>query len=343
MTSTSTSNVPTPGRCSAIKSRHDSTADLPTAIDEAEVLGLRKENYNATLGRIIEVHEDLRILRVVPDGDLPPIEPGQFVSLGLGNWEARVAGVDEEHLDRLHLRRLTQRAYSLSCSMLDEGGRLRRAAEFPYLEIYVALVRHADKRPPSLTPRLFALQTGNRLFVERHFNGHYTLESVRPTDDVFFFATGTGEAPHNAMIAELLARGHPGRIVNTVSVRLKRDAAYRSVHEELVRRFSDYRYFLLTTREPENLDPTRDGFVGKRHLQDHVRSGSIERETGVPLDPATARVFLCGNPAMIGLLHAAHQEKFTVAPGSMLDLLHGRGFRTAQPDGTGNVHFERYW
>jgi ferredoxin--NADP+ reductase len=145
------------------------------------------------------------------------------------------------------------------------------------------------------------------------------------------------------MIAELLSCGHRGRIINAVSVRLKRDAAYRAVHEELARRFSNYRYFLLTTREAENLDPLCQGFTGKRYLQDLVRSGLLERETGVALDPTTAHVFLCGSPAMIGVSNAKQHGKFTAEPGSILDLLHGRGFYPAELKRPGNVHFERYW
>ena len=336
-------NPPIPVKPSSASTGEESDADLQPHIAAAELHGLRNEFYNATVAKITPVHDELRILRVVPDGSLPPFQSGQFTSLGLGNWEPRVAGVDEEHLDPLHLRRLSKRAYSLSCSMLDASGQLRRASEFSYLEFYVALVRHAERRPPSLTPRLFALQTGDRLYVERHCAGHYTLDLVQPADDIFFFATGTGEAPHNAMIAELLARGHHGRIVSTVSVRLKRDAAYRAIHEELARRFSNYRHVLLTTREPENLDPTCQGFIGKQYVQDLVQSGSLERETGVPLDPSSAHVFLCGSPAMIGVSRGSQGGKLAVEPGSMLDLLQRRGFRPTEPKGPGNVHFERYW
>lgn len=312
-------------------------------LETAEMQRLRGEHYNATLHQIVEVHDDLRILRVTPDAGMPSFQPGQFVSLGLGNWEPRVAGVDEEHLDQPHLRRLCERAYSISCSILDEQGRLTRPTEFPYLEFYVALVRHAEKRPPALTPRLFALRLGDRLRVEPHVSGRYTLDAVKPTDDVFFFATGTGEAPHNAMIAELLARKHAGRIVSAVSVRHKRDAAYREVHEELARRYSDYRYVLLTTREPENLDSTCPGYIGKRHLQDIVRAGRWACDTGVPLEPANSQVFLCGSPAMIGVSRANPHENSAAAPGSMLDLLQSRGFRPATAQDVGNVHFERYW
>lgn len=317
------------------------SSDLPFPRPDA-IHSLRREHYNATLQAVIEPHADLRILRVVPDAGVPAFRPGQFIGLGLGYWEPRVTGADAEQLDELHLRRLAKRAYSISSSIVDESGGLKRAHEFPYLEFYVALVRHAAKRPPALTPRLFSLAKGDRLFIERHASGHYTLDGVRPEQDVFFFATGTGEAPHNAMIAELLAGGHWGKIINAVSVRHYRDAAYRAVHEQLAQRYANYRYLVVTTREPENLDATRLDYVGKRYLQQLVASGELARQTEVSLDPQRAHVFLCGSPAMIGLDRGpAHEMQFVT--GSMLDLLSQRGFTPDTPRAAGNVHFERYW
>jgi ferredoxin--NADP+ reductase len=316
-----------------------SSAKLFAASDLAEL----RRHYNATIIEVRELHADLRILRVVPDAGLPPFLPGQYITLGLGNWEPRVAGVDEENLDQTHERRLARRAYSISCSILDEKGRLNRASQFPYLEFYVNLVRHSDRRPPALTPRLFALNRGDRLFVEQHASGHYTLQSVPANDDIFFFATGTGEAPHNAMIAELLAAGHQGRIVSAVSVRHWRDAAYLSVHEELMRRFSNYWYHVLTTRERENIDPEFRGYRGKKYLQDLVKSGSLERDTGVALDPLHAQAFLCGSPEMIGISRRTSVNPSSSTSGSMLDLLSERGFQPDQPQRPGTLHFERYW
>ena len=312
------------------------------ALSVEAICELRHAHYNATLTAVFEPQVDLRIMRVAPDVGVPPFLPGQFLSLGLGYWEPRVAGVDEEHLDELHLRRLARRAYSISCSIVDDRGQVAQADTFPYLEFYVALVRYAKKRPPALTPRLFALRPGDRLFVDPHPSGHYTLAGLAAEHDVHFFATGTGEAPHNAMIAELLAFSHRGQIVNAVSVRYRRDAAYRAVHEQLADRYANYHYVVVTTREPENVDSTRPDYIGKRYLQQLVASGELARQTGVNLDPARAHVFLCGSPDMIGLDHgAAHEMQFV--PGSMLDLLLQRGFAPDTPHSAGNVHFERYW
>jgi len=304
---------------------------------------LGHEGYNATLSKILEIHSDLRIIRVMPDARVPSFDAGQFLTLGLGHWEPRVAGADEEHLDEAQLQRLVKRAYSISCSVLDGQGRLQRAQDCSYLEFYVALIRHGEKRPPALTPRLFALAPGARLFVSPHAAGHYTLTGIQPEDGIFFFATGTGEAPHNAMIADLLLRGHRGPIVSAVSVRLRRDAAYRAVHDELMRRFANYHYLIRSTREPENVDPSLPDYIGKRYLQDLVRSGEMERVAGAQLDPAHAHVFLCGNPTMIGAARSHESAAPIALPSSMLDLLLQRGFQIDDPKQPGNVHFERYW
>src|SRR6476661_7458657 len=95
-----------------------------------EIRRLRAAQYNATLTAVLPVHADLRIFRIIPDAGLPPFEPGQFMTLGLGNWEPRVEGVDEEQIDAAHIGRLAKRAYSISCSLLNDDGALRRATEF---------------------------------------------------------------------------------------------------------------------------------------------------------------------------------------------------------------------
>ena len=91
-------------------------------LSPAEAQRLRAAHYNATLATVLPVHGDLRIFRIVADAGLPPLEAGQFMTLGLGNWEPRVEGVDEEQIEAAHYQRLAKRAYSVSCSVLNDGG-----------------------------------------------------------------------------------------------------------------------------------------------------------------------------------------------------------------------------
>src|SRR5262249_31738880 len=146
---------------------------------------------------------------------------------------------------------LVRRAYSLSCSVLDESDRLLELDSADWVEFYVVLVRETGDpaRAPGLTPRLFLLKEGDRLNMGEKITGHYTLEGVGPEDAAVFLATGTGEAPHNYMVWELLRRGHRGPILSACCVRYQRDLGYLGVHQRLMARYSNYQYLPLTTRE----------------------------------------------------------------------------------------------
>lgn len=315
---------------------------MPLAADETAAL--RQKHYNATVVGIRSVHEELMVMRVRPDGGVPAFHAGQYTTLGLGYWEPRAPNTQVEQLTESELRRVVKRAYSISFPVLDEAGRLLTYDGCDFLEFYLVLVRETPGAPPALTPRLFQLREGDRLFVGTKVTGHYTLASVGDGQDVIFLSTGTGEAPHNAMLAELLARGHRGKLVNAVCVRQRADLAYEAMHRKLERQFSDYRYLVLTTREPENVDRSRPDYVGKQYLQSLIESGRLEKELGRPLDPKHAHVFLCGNPAMIGIPTVEDDGSHTYPkPTGVVELLERRGFHADERGHTGNVHFEKYW
>ncbi len=306
------------------------------------VAQLRSTNYNATLTERIDITPDLFRIRIRPDGELPRFEPGQYVVLGLGYWEPRVQPSQRESVPEKKLTKLIRRAYSISCPMFDGEGGLLTCQAADFWEFYVALVRGDDADsapPPALTPRLFGLTVGDRLFVGSKITGTYTLAGVAPTDTVCLIATGTGEAPHNAMVTELLSRGHTGKILNVTTVRHRRDAGYRAEQQRLMDRYENYRYLLLTTREPENLDPKHPDFVGRQYVQDLFTSGRLAELVGDPLSPDNTHAYLCGNPAMIGFVPPGGQP--LTRPG-MLTLLQHAGF-TAEEPGCGHVRFEKYW
>jgi ferredoxin--NADP+ reductase len=305
---------------------------------------LRDEHYNSSVVKVVRPHDELMIMRVRPDRGLPTFQAGQYTVLGLGFWEPRVEGVQDEPPGSYDPRKMIKRAYSISCSMLDDHGQLLRAVDSSYFEFYITLVRRAEKHPPAFTPRLFALREGDRIFCGPHVHGHYTLRGVPRDDRVILCATGTGEAPHNAMLADLLATRHRGRIVLVTCVRQKRDLAYVHTHRELEQRYANYRYLTLTTREPENLDSNVPGFVGKRYLQDYFLSGDFERDAKLDLSSHDTHVFLCGSPMMIGVPHHTHDPAVRYPkPLGMVEVLERRGFRVDQPHEPGNIHFEKYW
>jgi ferredoxin--NADP+ reductase len=302
-----------------------------------QIAELRRTRYNATVVAIRKAHDDLMAIRVRPDFPLPMHKAGQYTTLGLGYWEPRVPACQEEILKPGDEQKLVRRAYSIGCPILDGDGRPMAPAN--WLEFYIVLVRDAEN-PPGLTPRLFYLREGDRLHMGEKFAGHFTLDSVQPGDTVLFLSTGTGEAPHNYMLWELLRRGHVGRILAACCVRYRRDLAYLALHLELMRRYSHYTYLSLTTREA---DTARQ----KVYIQELITSGQLEERLGQLLDPARTHVFLCGNPKMIGVQvkDAATGARTYPLPTGVVEILERRGFRVdqAQPHRPGNIHFEEYW
>jgi ferredoxin--NADP+ reductase len=307
----------------------------PDQIDE-----LRKKRYNATVVHFRRPNPELAILRVHPDFPVPDHEPGQYCSLGLGHWEPRFPGSQEEEFKEGDESRIILRAYSISHPVLLDGKLAEPQRE--WLEFYIVLVKSTGEglKPPALTPRLFMLREGERMRVGEKITGSFTLAGIEPDDTILFLSTGTGEAPHNYMLWELLRRGHRGRIVAACCVRYRRDLGYLPMHEELMRRFPNYSYLTLTTREA-----TAEGH--KVYIQDLITSGQLEEQLGKPLDPATTHVYLCGNPKMIGAPTVSAETGARGYPQStgVVEVLENRGFRTDDPRGRvrGNIHFEKYW
>jgi ferredoxin--NADP+ reductase len=142
------------------------------------------------------------------------------------------------------------------------------------------------------------------------------------------------------MLWELLRRRHSGRILSACCVRYRRDLGYLPTHEELMRRHPNYRYMALTTREADTIHR-------KVYIQDLIRSGELEKHLGQPLDPARTHVFLCGNPAMIGVPTKDKEtdQRTYPRPEGVIEILERRGFQVDQPAAKvkGNIHFEEYW
>ncbi len=313
---------------------------MPVNLSADQVEELRKTKYNSTVVELKKVHDELMIVRVKPDKPIRPHRAGQYTLLGLGYWENRFQGCQEETLPDEEYAKLARRAYSLSSSIIDFNGVYQNVEEHGWNEFYIVLVKETGREvAPALTPRLFNLGVGSRLFMGEKITGHYNLSHIKPGDDVIFFSTGTGEAPHNYMALELLKNNHQGNVISACCVRFAKDLGYREIHSQVMAIAPNYKYIPLTTREG---DPSK-----KRYLQDLVKSGDIESAIGAKLNPDRTHIYLCGNPAMIGapFKHPETGVRTYPATEGIIQILETRGFNADLGHGNepGNIHFEEYW
>lgn len=255
---------------------------------------------NSTLVGRTEVTPELLILQVRPDGGVPDFKPGQYVALGLPGSSARYAAALPER-EVVVPDKIVKRAYSIGSS----------PSQKDFLEFYIAVVPDG-----SLTSRLAALQTGDRLFAQPKVTGTFTLEGVAPERNLVLISTGTGLAPFMSMVrtGEIWA---PQRKITVVhGVRYPSDFAYADELMSLQASGRNFEYLPIASR-------AGDDFSGRRG-----RIQKLFEDSVVEPHPERDSVFLCGNPAMIDDL-----EKH----------LYARGFTVHSKKAPGNLHVEKYW
>ncbi len=263
---------------------------------------------NATVSMRYEINHGLLVLQVVPDAPMEPFKAGQYTVLGLPGSAPRSTLAEPEN-PPTDPDKVIKRAYSIASSSLQ--GR--------FFEFYVALVRTG-----ALTPRLFALQAGDRIWLARRVVGMFTLDEVEPDHDIVMVATGTGLAPYVSMLRSRYQFDRASHTVVVHGARVGFDLGYRAELEGLSSRYPNLHYLPIIDwldRDPGWHGPT--GFV--THYFDN---GDVETALGHPLDPTRTSVFLCGNPLMI----EAMQER-----------LGERGFKTHSRKDPGQIFVEEFW
>ncbi|MBI4827716.1 MAG: ferredoxin--NADP reductase [Nitrospinae bacterium] len=267
--------------------------------------------HNAIVTRKDELAPGLMILRVKPAGwELPEFIPGQFAALGLLGAAPRVPVSDPDD-PPAPPDKLIRRAYSIASS----------SRQREYVEFIITLVRSG-----ALTPRLFALNEGDGVFLSDRFKGVFTLADVAPERDVVMIATGTGVAPYMSMIRTVVT-DRPGRRFAIIhGARHSWDLGYRAELSTLAFVKRGFAYLPVVSRP--RMEP--GGWAGLTgYVQDAWRAGEVEKQWGgAPPSPETTSVFLCGSPGMIE---------------EMVSLLTAAGYREQTAKQPGHIHVERYW
>ena len=264
---------------------------------------------NAVVTRKLVLSSEIFVIRVAPKGwDLPDFIPGQFAVLGLPDTAPRVEESDPETSEPRG--KMIRRAYSIASSPLVRD----------HLEFYVSMVAEGV-----LTPRLFALDIGDSLWLGPKITGHFTLEDVPEDQHVVLVGTGTGLAPYISMVRTHLPWAKGRKLTILHGARQSWDLAHLEELTSMQRVYPDLIYLPQISR-PQNEHVPWPGLTG--HVQHLWTDGSLDKAWGGHPTPENTHVFLCGNPAMCTDMKA---------------LLEAEGFVEHSRKSPGQIHVELYW
>ena len=276
--------------------------------------------YNST----VEVYREsatARILRIVPDAPLTRYLAGQYGSLGLRS---------PSRPDKL-----LKRPYSLGSSILAADGTLLDHREIPFYEFFINRLPERSITGEHLTPLLFALKSGDRIFCGPKIVGFYTLKEVPLTKSVLLIGSLTGESPNNGIVNELLRRRSSGNICQINCGDRSWQSLYSDIHSETVRRFPQYRYKKFLDAGYDSIT----NYVGEL-LTDQSKANV---ELGFSLRPEMCQIFLCGDPQLIGAPKKLGAWKYEYPDYGLLRLLIAAGFSVTTKFQEGTVEYETYW
>ncbi len=265
------------------------------------------EDLNCIVTNIIQVSPIMKIIRVkAVDWDLPEYKAGQFVALGLFGSAEKCAEATDEFKEQ-EPDKLVRRAYSIASSSTQD-----------YVEFYITLVHSG-----SLTPRIFALNIGDKIWMGKKAVGMFTIDEIDPEQNVVLIATGTGVAPYMSMLrSNALTR--KGKVMVIHGASNSWDLGYSSELSLLETMFPNFSYYPTVTM-PEK-EPV--GWRGDTRFIDAIWNDKVvEKQWGFKPEPNNTHVFLCGNPNMTN---------------GMTEILEADGFKEHKKREPGQIHVEKF-
>ncbi|MGD8910517.1 MAG: ferredoxin--NADP reductase [Chromatiales bacterium] len=154
-----------------------------------------------------------------------------------------------------------------------------------------------------LSPRLAALEPGDRVWVSARPNGFFTLEQLPQSENLWMIATGTALGVYLSILRTDDTWQRFNQIVLVHNVRNRDQLSYGEEIANLKRRYDErFRYLPITSRE--QVEDTLHGRV-LAALED----GRLEHGARVSLTAERSHVMLCGNMGMIREVSQALEER----------------------------------
>ncbi len=267
------------------------------------------EELNSVIVQSMQVSPIMRIIRVKPNGwELPEFKPGQFIALALPASAERSSDATPETVTYEDPEKLIKRAYSIASSSTQE-----------YVEFYITLVHSG-----ALTPRLFNLKVGDKIWMGKRATGMFTLDEINDEQNVVMIATGTGVAPYMSMLrSNILHR--KGKLVVIHGAANSWDLGYSSELQLLQSMFPNFHYMPTITE----VDKEPAGWSGDtRFIEEIWKTGAVAKKGETEFKADNTHIFLCGNPKMIN---------------GMKDILVSEGFAVHSKREPGQIHYEEFF
>lgn len=154
-----------------------------------------------------------------------------------------------------------------------------------------------------LSPRLAALEPGDRVWVSSRPNGFFTINELPASENLWMIATGTALGVY---LSILRTEEVWDKFEHLVLVHNVRQLAHLSYSDEIAtlnqHHAGQFDYIPITSREQH------EGILHGRILA-ALEDGRLEQQTSQPLNAEASHVMLCGNMAMIREVSAALEAR----------------------------------
>jgi ferredoxin--NADP+ reductase len=260
--------------------------------------------YNATVIGKILLTPDLMILRLKTDTPRDEFKAGQYTTIGLLAKETRSAN-SSVPIEEFEPDFLIKRPYSIASAKND-------VRDF---EFYISQVKSGQ-----LTPRLFNLSQGDRMWIDDKILGVFSLNDTPKNNNIVMIATGTGLAPYISFLRSHIAEHPEIKMAVIHGAAYPWDLGYYSELSFIQNIFKNFFYFPTLLKADNNWT----GLHG--YIEEHLKNGILEN-VGIEVNPEKTHFFLCGNPKMVD---------------SVTDFLALNNYTKHQSNCPGALHIEEY-
>ena len=257
--------------------------------------------YNATVSGKILINPDLMILRIKTDLPRNTFESGQFTALGLLGSEQRAPN-SVIRPEKLRDDMMIKRPYSIASANHETHN----------FEFYISHVKSGQ-----LTPRLFNLDQGSRLWIDNKMLGVFKLNETPKGMNIVMIATGTGLAPYISFLRSHLKDNQDIKLIVIQGAAYTWDLGYFGELQFMDSIFDNFYYYPTLLEANQGIWTGLTGYIEK-----HLEDGILEKNAGIEINPEKTHFFLCGNPKMVEtissfLLKFGYTKHTSKNPGAM--------------------------